>query len=46
MMLEMLRKIVQRVNTAETLEEALNIIVTRVREAMGTEVCSVYLPSH
>lgn len=43
MMLEMLRKIVQRVNTAETLEEALNIIVTRVREAMGTEVCSVYL---
>ena len=43
MMLEMLRNIVQRVNTAETLEEALNIIVFRVREAMGTEVCSVYL---
>ena len=43
MMLEMLRNIVQRVNAAESLEEALKIIVTRVRDAMGTQVCSVYL---
>ncbi len=42
-MLEMLRKIVQEVNAAEGLNEALEIIVERVREAMGTEVCSVYM---
>ena len=43
MMLEMLRNIVQEVNLAEGLDEALGIIVERVREAMRTEVCSVYL---
>ena len=42
-MLETLRKIVQEVNAAEGLPEALDIIVERVREAMGTEVCSVYM---
>ncbi|TDG15554.1 phosphoenolpyruvate--protein phosphotransferase [Seongchinamella unica] len=42
-MLEVLRQIVQEVNSASTLEEALGIIVSRVRVAMGTEVCSVYL---
>ena len=42
-MLEMLRNIVQEVNAAEELEQALAIIVERVRDAMGTEVCSVYL---
>ena len=42
-MLEMLRKIVQEVNTAETLSEALEIIVVRVRDAMGTEVCTVFM---
>jgi phosphotransferase system enzyme I (PtsP) len=42
-MLEELRKIVQEVNAASNLESALNIIVSRVRSAMGTEVCTVYL---
>ena len=43
MMLEMLRTIVQEVNAAEGLNDALEIIVRRVRDAMGTEVCSVYM---
>lgn len=43
MMLEMLRNIVQEVNSAEGLDDALQIIVERVREAMDTEVCSVYM---
>ena len=42
-MIEILRKIVQKVNAAEDLPEALDIIVTRVRAAMGTEVCSVFM---
>jgi phosphotransferase system enzyme I (PtsP) len=42
-MLDTLRKIVQQVNAAEGLPEALSIIVKRVRDAMGTEVCSVYM---
>ena len=42
-MLEMLRAIVQEVNTAEDLTDALEIIVRRVRDAMGTEVCTVYM---
>lgn len=42
-MLESLRSIVQQVNAADDLQSALNIIVQRVREAMGTEVCTVYL---
>jgi phosphotransferase system enzyme I (PtsP) len=42
-MLEVLRNIVQEVNTAASLDAALDIIVRRVRDAMGTEVCSVYM---
>ena len=42
-MLEVLRSIVQEVNSAEGLSEALEIIVRRVRDAMGTQVCSVYM---
>ncbi|PKM30934.1 MAG: phosphoenolpyruvate-protein phosphotransferase PtsP [Gammaproteobacteria bacterium HGW-Gammaproteobacteria-11] len=42
-MLNTLRRIVQEVNAAKDLSAALDIIVQRVREAMGTEVCSVYL---
>lgn len=42
-MLNVLRSIVQDVNGAMDLAEALDIIVTRVQEAMSTEVCSVYL---
>jgi phosphotransferase system enzyme I (PtsP) len=42
-MLEELRKIVQEVNAASDLQAALDIIVSSVRNAMGTEVCTVYL---
>lgn len=42
-MLEVLRNIVLEVNAAASLDEALAIIVSRVRGAMGTEVCSVYI---
>lgn len=42
-MLETLRQIVQEVNAASGLEDALGIIVRQVRVAMGTEVCSIYL---
>ena len=42
-MLETLRHIVQEVNAARGLNEALQITVRRVREAMNTQVCSVYM---
>ncbi len=42
-MLEVLRRIVQTVNGATDLEEALGIIVSRVKEAMAVDVASVYL---
>ena len=42
-MLETLRQIVQEVNAARGLNEALQITVRRVREAMNTQVCSVYM---
>jgi phosphotransferase system enzyme I (PtsP) len=42
-MLATLRNIVQEVNTAADLDAALEIIVRRVRVAMGTEVCTVYM---
>ncbi|GGJ96658.1 phosphoenolpyruvate--protein phosphotransferase [Pseudomonas matsuisoli] len=42
-MLSTLRKIVQEVNSAKDLKTALTIIVQRVKEAMGSQVCSVYL---
>ncbi|PID43835.1 MAG: phosphoenolpyruvate--protein phosphotransferase [Proteobacteria bacterium] len=42
-MLSTLRNIVQKVNSARDLAEALNIIVTMVQGSMETEVCSVYL---
>lgn len=42
-MLDILRRIVQEVNAAPDLERALQIIVHRVKAAMGTDVCSVYL---
>lgn len=42
-MLEVLRRIVQEVNTAPDVPSALALLVRRVRDAMGTEVCSVYL---
>lgn len=42
-MLAVLRKIVQEVNAAKDLGSALSIIVQRVRAAMHSQVCSVYL---
>ncbi len=42
-MLESLRRIVQEVDNATDLEQALSIIVKRVKEAVGADVCSVYL---
>lgn len=42
-MLDTLRRIVQEVNTADSLQQALDLMVNRVRDAMGTEVCSIYL---
>jgi len=42
-MLDILRRIIQEVNSAPDLEQALNIIVQRVRESVGVDVASVYL---
>ena len=42
-MLDVLRSIIQEVSRAEALDSVLDIIVERVRAAMATEVCSVYL---
>ncbi|MCM5704883.1 phosphoenolpyruvate--protein phosphotransferase [Larsenimonas salina] len=42
-MLTVLRRIVQEVNSATSLDSALSIIVRRIRKAMKTDVCSVYL---
>ncbi|MCU0970278.1 MAG: phosphoenolpyruvate--protein phosphotransferase [Gammaproteobacteria bacterium] len=42
-MLEVLHRIVQEVNGAANLEAALEVIVTRVKGAIGADVCSVYL---
>ena len=42
-MLNSLRSIIQEVNSAKDLNSALGIIVTRVREEMNTNVCSVYM---
>ncbi|MEX0739115.1 MAG: phosphoenolpyruvate--protein phosphotransferase [Pseudohongiella sp.] len=42
-MLDRLRDIVQAVNSARDLQSALDVIVSSVREAMNTQVCSVYL---
>jgi len=41
--IEVLRKIVQAVNDADDLTQALELIVHEVRGAMQTEVCTVYL---
>ncbi len=42
-MLHTLRRIVNEVNEAQNLAEALRIIVRRVKQAMDADVCSVYL---
>jgi phosphotransferase system enzyme I (PtsP) len=42
-MLDVLHRIVQEVNAAPDLGEALRLIVTGVKDAIGADVCSVYL---
>jgi phosphotransferase system enzyme I (PtsP) len=42
-MLETLRRLTQAVNDADSLDEALLLIVAQVRAAMSTDVCTVYL---
>ncbi|EKF75484.1 phosphoenolpyruvate-protein phosphotransferase [Alcanivorax hongdengensis A-11-3] len=42
-MLDILRRIVQEVNNAADIPSALDLMAKRVRDAMGTEVCSIYL---
>ncbi len=42
-MFSLLRTIVQEVNAARNLDQALEIIVRRVKEAIGVDVCSIYL---
>ena len=42
-MLDTLRRIVQEVNLANNLEQALNIIVKRVKSAIDVDVCSIFL---
>jgi phosphotransferase system enzyme I (PtsP) len=42
-MLDILRRLVQAVTDAATLDEALTIIVIRIKQTMQTGVCSVYL---
>jgi len=45
-MLDTLRRIVQEVNDAKDLAEALQIIVQRVKNSMAVDLCSVYLADH
>ncbi len=42
-MLETIRRIVQEVTAAENLEQALETIVTRVKQVIDCNVCSIYL---
>ena len=42
-MLDVLRRVIQEVNTAKDLDSALDIIVDRIQSTMNTEVCSIYL---
>ncbi len=42
-MLKSLRKIVQEVNRASTLHDALEIIVSRIKATLQVDACSVYL---
>ncbi len=42
-MLNTLRRIIQEVTTARDLNQALEVIVLRVKKAMAVDVCSVYM---
>lgn len=45
-MLTTLRRIIQAVNATRNLGQVLHIIVTRVKQDIGVDVCSVYLMDH
>lgn len=45
-MLDTLRRIVQDINATRDLSEALNLTVTQIKEAIHTDVCSVYISDH
>jgi phosphotransferase system enzyme I (PtsP) len=45
-MLDILRRIIEEVNAAQDLDQALAIIVHRVKQSMGVDVCSVYLTDY
>jgi len=42
-MLEAMRRIIQEVSSAKNLDQALNLIVYRIKQVMKTDACSVYL---
>ena len=42
-MLEVLRRLIQDVNDADSMEDALGLIVAQVKAAMQTDVCTIYL---
>ena len=42
-MLDILRRIIQDINAAQNLHEALSVIVVEVKAALHTDVCSVYM---
>ena len=42
-MLTTLRQIVQEVNSAQDFKEAMQVLVSRVREAIETQACSIFL---
>jgi len=42
-MLNILRHIIQEVSNAESFHEALNLMVTRIADALATEACSIFL---
>lgn len=42
-MLKILRRIVQEVNAAQTLREALDIATRRIKDAISAEACSIFL---
>ncbi len=45
-MLEILRRIIEEVNCAPDLDQALALIVRRVKQAMSVDLCSVYLTDY
>ncbi len=45
-MLDTIRRIIQEVNSAPNLAQALDLIVHRVKQVMHSQVCSIYLLDH